>query len=310
MARLLLGAGFLAVAAYFDLRTRRVRDPLWIALGTVGLIALALDILSSYYWWNQWLLLASAALLFYAVFYGKPILDEDGVHLRPMRILLLGAAAAAWVGGVFLPNPVDQMFLPLGAKVVSVPYLATAPVMIIIYQLFYQGGLLRGGADAKAMMALTLLVPLYPDASPFPLLATPASVQAVMQLFFPFSLAVLTNAAILALGVPVGYTLLNLARGDLGAAMWRGTREPIDQIPRHSWVMERVDHQGHRYTVLFPSHRHDNADHLAKLRGVGATHVWVERQVPLILLICVGFLLAFFVGNLMLGFLTAVLPHP
>ncbi len=310
MARLLLGAGFLAVAAYFDLRTRRVRDPLWIALGTVGLIGLALDILTSYFWWNQWLLLASAALLFYAVFYGKPILDEDGVHLRPVRLFVLAAAAAAWIAGVFLPNPVDQMFLPFGAKVISVPYLATAPVMIIIYQLFYQGGLLRGGADAKAMMALTLLVPLYPDASPFPLLTIPASVQATMQLFFPFSLAVLVNAAILALAVPIGYTLVNLARGDLGGAMWRGTREPVDQIPSHSWVMERVDEHGQRYTVLFPSHRHDNADHLAKLRGAGATRVWVEREVPLILLLSIGFLLSFFVGNLMLGFLTAVLPHP
>ena len=76
VARLVLGAGFLAVAAFLDVRTRRVRDLLWIAFGTVGLLVLALDIATSFYAANHWLLLGSAAILFYAVFYGKPILDR------------------------------------------------------------------------------------------------------------------------------------------------------------------------------------------------------------------------------------------
>ena len=149
VARLVLGAGFLAVAAFLDVRTRRVRDLLWIAFGTVGLLVLALDIATSFYAANHWLLLGSAAILFYAVFYGKPILDEDGVHLKPARLLVLVAPAAAWFGGVLLPNPVDTMMLPAFARVVPIPELASVSVLILIYQLFYQTGLLRGGADAK-----------------------------------------------------------------------------------------------------------------------------------------------------------------
>lgn len=309
--RLVVGAGFLTVAAFLDVRDRRVADPLWIAMGTVGLLGLALDIATTYYWWNQWLLAGSAALLFYAVFYGKPLLDEDGVHLRPLRLLLLAAAAAAWFGAVLLPNPVDTMFLPAGARVISVPELATVPVMILLYQLFYHVGLLRGGADAKAMMALTLLVPLYPDASPLPLLAIPARVQSVMQLLFPFSLTILVNAAILFLAVPVGYLVLNAARHEVEfpQALF-GTKASLDAFPDHVWLMERINRSGERIAVLFPSHRMDQDEEIAKLKAAGADRVWVQPQVPFMVPLLIGFLLAFVVGNLMLSFLTAILPPP
>ncbi len=279
-------------------------------MGTTGLLLLALDVATSYWAANEWLMLGSAAILFYAVFYGRPLLDEDGVHLRPIRILVLVSAAVAWLVGILLPNPTGDMLLPVNAKVIADPELASAVVLIVVYQLFYLVGLFRGGADAKAMMAITLLVPVYPNASPFPLLAIPASIQTAMQVFFPFSLSVLVDALILSLVVPIAYFLVNVARGDIGRPMWRGTRESIDHIPRHSWVMERINERGERYVVLFPSHHQDNADHVARLRQAGVTKVWVERGVPLIVLIFVGFLLSFFVGNLMLGFLTAVLPHP
>lgn len=311
VARLVLGAGFLAVAAFLDVRTRRVRDLLWIAFGTVGLLVLALDIATSFYAANHWLLLGSAAILFYAVFYGKPILDEDGVHLKPARLLVLVAAAAAWFGGVLLPNPVDTMMLPAFARVVPIPELASVSVLILIYQLFYQTGLLRGGADAKAMLALTILVPLYPDASPFPLLTVPASVRSTMQLLFPFSLTVLVNAAILFLVVPVAYLIVNAVRGDLELPQaFFGTKASLDHLPPHVWLMERVDRRGERVAVLFPSHRADESEEITKLRAAGADRVWVQPKVPFMVPLLVGFLLAFFVGNLMLGFLTAVLPHP
>lgn len=310
LARLVVGAGFLAVAAASDLRTRRVRDPLWIALGTVGLFLLAVEVALSYWYWNDWLLLACAAILFYAIFFGKPILDEDGAHLRPVRVLWLGTAAAAFVAALLLPNPWAQALLPAGAVVLLDVELATVPVMVLLYQGFYQVGLLRGGADAKGLIALTLLVPLYPDASPFPWIQAAPAVTDAMQVFFPFSLVVLVDALVLALAVPLGYLLVNAARGDFGAAMWRGTRVPIDRRPKHSWLMERVDARGERYVVLFPSHHADEDGEIAKLRAAGATHVWVERKAPLILLLFFGFLLAYFVGNLVVGFLTAVLPAP
>ena len=309
VARLVAGAGFLAVAATLDVRSRRVRDPLWIAMGTAGLALLAVELAWTGAVVNDWLLWGSAAILFYAVFYGKPILDEDRVHLRPLRILILAAAVAGFLAALLLPTLASTAGgtggLAPGMR------LASMPIMVLVYQGFYQVGLLRGGADAKAMIALTLLVPQYPDVAPFPLLGLQPNVLQAMEVFFPFSLIVLVNAAILFLVVPIAYVLVNGIRGDLEfpQALF-GTKAEIGALPKHVWLMERVDKHGERIAVLFPSRGKDESEEIAKLKAVGATRVWVQPKVPFLVPLFVGFLLSAFVGNLMLGFLTAILPHP
>ncbi len=311
VARLGIGTGFLAAAAYLDLRTRRVRDPWWVALGTAGLVLLAFDIVTADDLVNDWLLLGSAAILFFAVFYGKPILDEDGVHLRPVRLLILAAAAAAWLAGLLLTLPATSGQAFHASRYVPQAQLIAMPVLLLVYQGFFQLGLLRGGADAKALMALTLLVPYYPDASPFPLIALPVSVSTAMANLFPFSLTILVNAAILFLAVPVAYLVVNVARRDFEWPQgFFGTKAALDHLPAHVWLMEKVDRHGERVAVLFPAHRADESAEIAKLKAAGADRVWVQPKVPFMVPLLVGFLLAFFVGNLMLGFLTAVLPHP
>ncbi len=311
LARLVAGAGFLAMGAASDLRTRHVRDPLWVAMGSAGLVLLAIQVASSYSYWNDWLYLVSAGILFYAVFYGKPILDEGGVRLRPVRLLVLAAAAAAFVAALLLPNPYATYYLPAGAVVLPDAQLAAVPLMVLVYQGFYQVGLLRGGADAKAFIALTLVVPLYPDMSPLPLLQPNPAVQSAMQLVFPFSLVVLVDAAVLMLVVPLGYLVVNLARREFEWPVgFLGTKVPIDAVPRHAWVMERIDARGERYAVLFPSRKEDESDEIAALRAAGLTRIWVETKIPFLLLTLLGYLLAFLVGNLVLGFLTAILPAP
>ncbi len=305
LARLLIGAGFLAVAAGFDVRTRRVRDPLWVALGTVGLALLLVELTDHGAGAEAYALVGATAVLFYTVFYGKPVWDEEGVHLRPVRVglfalaALLVLASAWWVYGQGLGDAN------------AYGHLLTMPAMVLVYQGFYQVGLLRGGADAKGLIAVTLLVPLYPDMSPLPLLQPAPAVQGAMQLLFPFSLVVLVDAAVLMLVVPLGYLVVNLARREFEWPVgFLGTKVPIDAVPRHAWVMERIDAHGERYAVLFPSRKEDESEEIAKLRGAGLTRIWVETKIPFLLLVCIGYLLAFLVGNVLLGFVSAILPAP
>lgn len=319
VVRLVVGAAFLLLAAVLDVRTRRVRDPVWIALGTLGLGILAVNLAlsdSSYGEWiiNDWLMLGSGAILFYAVFYGRPILEEDGIYLRPARILILALAAAAFFLALLLPIPPTYHSTPLVQELappIPMAALVSVPVLILLYQGFYQVGFLRGGADTKAMIALTLLVPSYPDLSPFPLLQLPSLVRGTLEALFPFSLVVLVNAAILFLVVPIAYVVVNAARRDLELpqALF-GTKASLDHLPPHVWLMEHVDRTGERVAVLFPSRSKDESEEIAKLRAAGADRVWVQPKVPFMVPLLIGFLLAVFVGNLMLGFLTAVLPHP
>src|SRR5207302_6791740 len=93
VTRLMIGAGFLLVAAVADVRTRRVPDPLWIGLGSIGLIVLAVELIQDQIEVAASALLGSAGLLFFAIFYGDPLFDEDGFHARSLRLLLFLASA-------------------------------------------------------------------------------------------------------------------------------------------------------------------------------------------------------------------------
>lgn len=302
--RLAVGSGFLAVAAASDVRTRRVRDPVWVALGTVGLALLLAELANEGAGVEAFAVVGAAAILFYSIFYGDPILDEDGVHLRLARLGLFALAALLVVASAW-------WVLSQGGDVASYVRLLTMPAIVLIYQGFYLVGILRGGADAKGLIALALLVPLYPAASPFPLLQATPAVTDAMRVFFPFSLIVLADAAVLTLAVPLGYIVVNLVRREFEWPVgFLGTKVPIDAVPRHAWTMERLDARGERYAVLVPSRKANESEEIAKLRAAGLKRIWVQRKLPFVVFLFLGFLVAFFVGNLVVGFLTAVLPPP
>src|SRR5256886_16696016 len=97
VTRLVIGVGFLLVAAVADVRTRRVSDPLWIGLGSIGLVVLAVELIPNQIEADAWALLGSPGLLLFALFYGDPLFVEDGFHARPFRLLLFLAAAVLFV---------------------------------------------------------------------------------------------------------------------------------------------------------------------------------------------------------------------
>jgi len=294
--RFAVGAGCLVVAATSDLRTRRVRDPLWIGLGTFGLIVLGAQLVGAGSPWTVWSLVGSAAILFYAVFLGKPLFDEAGFHARPVRILLFLAAAVLFFASLSAGSSPSA-----GPPVAE---LASMPVMLVVYQLFYRVRLLHGGADTKGLLALTLLIPSYPEATPFPLLTADPRVESVVRVAFPFSLVVWVDAAIVSLAVPIALLVYNAVRRDLAFPQaFLGYRAPLDPPPRHAWLMERITDGGEHVLVLFPKRRADPAGQVARLRARGIKRVWVTPQIPFMVPLLVGFGLAFVMGNLLVGLL-------
>src|SRR5438094_2534813 len=105
--RFALGTGFLLVAAVSDVRTRKVPDPLWIALGSIGLLLLAVQFVANPGDPGAWALLGSAPILFYAIFLGAPLFEQDGFHPRPIRILLfiIPAALLVYPPSIHSPPP-------------------------------------------------------------------------------------------------------------------------------------------------------------------------------------------------------------
>jgi archaeal preflagellin peptidase FlaK len=296
--RFAAGTAVLLIAATSDIRTRKVSDRWWIALGSFGLVLLAIEMVVERRDLADATLLGSAALLFYAIFFGRPLIEEDGFHLRPMRVGLFLAAGALFsfpvathaASGEGIPSHTLELY-PL-------------PAMVVIYQGLYWTRLLHGGADAKGLIALTLLVPTYPDASPFPLLVGDPRVEGVFRLAFPFSLVIWVNALVLFLGVPVGLFAANTLRGDLTWPLaFLGYRARVDAFPGHAWLMEKIDARGEHVVVLFPRRGGDPAEDLARLREASIRRVWVTPQIPFIVLLFSGYLLAFLAGNLLLALL-------
>jgi len=294
--RLAAGTAFLVVAAASDLRTRRVRDPLWIGLGTLGLVVLAAQLVVESAPWPAWSFAGSAALLFYTVFFGRPLTEEDGFHARPIRIAVLLIAAAMWLAPLAFAGAVPASG--------STPGLASMPVMIVVYQGFYRFRVLHGGADAKGLMAITLLVPTYPNAVPFPVLMPDPRVDSVLRTVFPFSLIVWVDAALVSLAIPIGLFLFNAVRGDLAIPQaFLGYRARLDSFPAHAWLMEKMTPRGEHVLVLFPKRGENPAEDIARLRATGVDRAWVTPKTPFMLPLLVGFLLAFVAGNLLLAVL-------
>src|SRR5438309_1229101 len=157
------------------------------------------------------------------------------------------------------------------------------------------------------LIALGLLVPTYPDMAPFPIMTLDPRVETFWRVTFPFSLVVWVDAAVLFLAVPLGFLLLNAARGDRAFPQaLLGYRARLDPFPPHAWLMEKISARGDHVLVLFPKRGGSPAQDLERLRAAGIDRAWVTPQIPFMVPLCGGFLLAFFVGYVLLGFLRLV----
>ena len=136
-------------------------------------------------------------------------------------LLLIWEIAAMWP----LAGIEGRLFLVQAA----ISLLFVAPLG---YAFWYLGAF--GGADAKALIALAILFPTFPEyavaGAELPLVETQIGV---------FSLTVLTNAVLLALAYPLGLAAINLLRGERSATMFLARPVATDSLPdRHGRLFE------------------------------------------------------------------------
>ena len=307
LSRLVLGAAFLGVAAVSDFRTRTVKDRLWIAMGTVGLVLFGVDL----YLQSVdpvagidpviGLVLVPAAVLMYDPLIGSEFRTDDGWKfplgsIGAFAIALGSTAFAVWdVNG-------DR-----DATNVLLQYL-TVPIMMLVFRGMYEVHLLKGGADAKGMIVLAAFVPQYPALPPFPLFALGANLQDAMRIAFPFSLLILLNAALLLALGPVVLLVYNATRGHAQLPMALvGYKVHLDRVPSYAWFIDQII-DGEHVRVYFPAKRQDRAAITRDLRGAGFREAWVTPQLPFIVPVAVAYVFSFVVGNPLIGLLQALVP--
>ncbi len=175
--------------------------------------------------------------------------------------------------------------------------LLAVPIMMMVFVALYALDIIKGGADAKALIALAVVFPFVPAIGNLPLVVPLDSTASVL---FPFAFAVLIDAAILVLFLPLGFLVRNLASRDiklpqmlLGYMIDSGT-----DAPGFIWLMERVEDGRHRIYTR-PAGDEDASEELKKLREHGRPKVWVTPKIPFIVPIFAGLIIATIAGNLL-----------
>lgn len=146
-------------------------------------------------------------------------------------LVALGVVLLAWdaVGHLSVSTLADRLFFVR----VGVSLLFVAPLS---YAFWYLGGF--GGADAKALITFSILLPTFPTYY-LPGLALPAEVTTLGV----FSMTILTNTVIFAAGYPLAMAARNVADGDTEVPLlFFGRRIPTaDLSTAHGRLFETPD---------------------------------------------------------------------
>ncbi|MHC1709044.1 MAG: A24 family peptidase C-terminal domain-containing protein [Methanomassiliicoccales archaeon] len=282
-ARIALALAIMIAASVSDWRSRTASDAHWYILGVGGAILFGVQLLDDGASWIYLVCLVLITLVFVDLLRDRRGMFEDDINVAPLLLYVLTIIAFGYLS---LEHFGEGRYWTM----------LSIPLLIVFFFVMYQLNVIKGGADAKALIALSLVFPIYPELEglPFLQLNDPAALT-----ILPFPVLVLFNGAILTLLVPVGMLLLNIGRRDLRfPLMLFGTRMTIQEAEKkHVWPMERVA-DGKVRTILFP--RPDEEIDWAALREAGVDRPWVTPKVPFLIPLTLAVPFSLLLGNLLL----------
>lgn len=281
--RLVASIAILGYGSLLDWRTRKVGNIYWIVLSVIGLVLIPVQLAVDKKPMEYALVLLPILAILSDVYLDTRS-DTKASRLAPalkyavagVSLLVLGYL---WVGEDYFQS------------------LIAVPLLMLFVVLMYMLDLVRGGADAKALLALCIMFPIYPSIGSLPLIhAETISTETV----FPFTFAVLVTAAIIVALFPIGFMIRNLiAREFKFPYGLLGYRLDVTQLKgRHVWLMESME-DGHRRLHTRPRRNEDLDKEADLLRNAGATRVWVTPKIPFIIPMTASLVFTAAAGNLL-----------
>jgi hypothetical protein len=215
--RLISGIFFLSLASYKDIKTREIKNWIWIVLSSIGVGILLIQYFT------------------------------EGIVLTR----LLGI-----------------------------------PLMIAFAYLFFFFKILAG-ADAKALIALALLAPIWPKLGSFPFFPS----------ILPFPFVVFVNSICLVIPFMIVLCFYNLIRGNREFPyLFFGYKVPVEEAKKSFvWPIEVIKN-GKRKLALFQ--KEDKKANLENLKALRKEEVWITTELPFALFLLIGFILTHLVGDL------------
>ena len=282
-ARIALAFAVMVAASVSDWRSRTASDAHWYIMGVGGSVLFGLQLFDDEAPWTFFACLVLITLVFVDLLRDRRGMFEEGVNLPPLLLYVLTFLAFGYLSFEHFGETGYWTMLSI-------------PLLVLFFFVLYQLDVIKGGADAKALIALSLVFPIYPELAGLPVLELNDPTALTI---LPFPVLVLFNGAILTLLVPIGMLLANLLRGDVRfPIMLFGTRMTIEEAKKkHVWPMERVAN-GVVRTTLFP--RSDEEADWEALREAGADRPWVTPKVPFLIPLTLAVPFSLLMGNLLL----------
>lgn len=257
-------------ATVSDIRTREIDDRHWIILGIIGTAVQAIYACNSPTYMIAGVIIDILLILY--MFWNK----TNGIY----------GAAVLVVAGIIalLPWLNDTSNLIACRNVVTV-------VMFLSLLSMYCLGLIRGGADVKALMCIAIAFPTYITSYGLPLLWDTA--PPISFLFNPIIIT-LFIALIVSMLYSIYTIILNIKNGDWHRSMFSAYWMPIEDA-RKSFVWPVIDANGNK---IFRTESYDESDKIYnRLENAGYNRVLVTPMIPFMLPITIGFIFTIVLGN-------------
>jgi len=288
----LLLAGF-AYAAWADAREREVTDLLWQVLGVagfvIGLVAVAPGGLIPMVAW--------AVVGVFVIQHLFPWDTRLGNAERYADLIELAVYMAA-VAFILI------LAIHVGVGASGVPFSVVAVLVTVLFARgLFEAGILFGGADAKALMIVGILVPLFPN----PLIAQPPTIAPLTDIL-PFAVNVLMDSALFAVVVPIVIAARNIRAGEFrGFAGFVGYSIPSAELPKKFvWVRDPTfgdAREEERAIETSDDDRKRREEIAADLKSRGIARIWVTPQIPFLVVMAFGVIGALLAGNVLFDLL-------
>jgi len=169
-------------------------------------------------------------------------------------------------------------------------YLLFIPIMIGLVYVLFQLRLIFGGADAKALMAIAILVPIEPAIGQIPVWK-----GGVM----PFSWSIFANSLIVFVLIPISLFIYNITKKNIQFPFaFIGYKMSVQKAKeKFVWPLEKLEN-GKRKFIFMPKD-FDAQEELAEFEKNNITEIWVTPKIPFMIPLLFGFILAFIFGDIL-----------
>jgi preflagellin peptidase FlaK len=164
------------------------------------------------------------------------------------------------------------------------------PIMIALAYVFFQARLLFGGADAKAIMAIAILLPIQPTIYQLPIWG---------RSYMPASWTVFANSLIIFLFIPIFLLIYNLTQRNIKLPhALLGYKMKLETArEKFVWPLEKIK-DGKTKLIIRPK-EFDTEEEFNEFEKQGITEIWVTPKIPFMIPLLLGFICTFILGDIL-----------